>query len=494
VFVNLQSSLIQSKTSPARERAADVHALASLSPNGSPQSPKSTSLDSNSTATKRKSLADMMSLLDHRIPRDEQREPTIVEETSLQSDANLFHDTHDHDASKSNSEEKKSADDEVDAVDVGADELEHVLSLDSSDEDSTDGHAFAKTRSTDNLLPVATKERFCPQRFRNGNKSKNLYAARKSFNGALPSSSASMSALLRTNHIRTHKHKLSSKRSSVVVGSNHSSDGALKNRNATQKKTAHRFTVNYSRSATLKRQTHGSSRSAKGRSSTKNGHGGHGGRERDRERNNGARVFDPSHVFLSKSNRVAINVGGLQFVTTSNTISADQSSMLSAMFSGRFKIERDETGAVFIDRDPTHFRHILNFLRDGIEYLKHGGLLQQPDAIVNELLQEAKFYNIRPLVDYIQLQQTRKNKKNGDELTHEKQYKLVTNIGIDEFEDVFNKFTGSAGYDFEEWLFVSPYKTSRSNSSAPTFTMLFSKKLSRAEVRLLDRLTSIDFQ
>merc|ERR1712154_284746 len=205
-------------------------------------------------------------------------------------------------------------------------------------------------------------------------------------------------------------------------------------------------------------------------------------------------VFNPEHVYLSKNNRIIINVGGSLYETTSNTLSADQSSMLSAMFSGRFEIERDENGSIFIDRDPTHFRHVLNFLRDCTEYLKHGGLLQQSDAIINELLQEAKFYNIRPLVDYIQLQQTRKNKKKGDELTHEKQYKLVTNIGIDSFEEVFNKYTGSAGYDFEEWMFVSPYKTSRNSTSAPSFIMLFSKKLSRAEVRLLDRLTNIDFQ
>lgn len=120
--------------------------------------------------------------------------------------------------------------------------------------------------------------------------------------------------------------------------------------------------------------------------------------------------------------------------------------------------------------------------------------MQQSDAIIMELLQEAKFYNIRPLVDYIQLQQTRKNKKKGDELTHEKQYKLVTNIGLDQMEDIFNKYTGSAGYDFEEWLFVSPIKMGRNNVTSPFFTMLFSKKLSRAEVRLLDRLTNIDFQ
>jgi len=212
------------------------------------------------------------------------------------------------------------------------------------------------------------------------------------------------------------------------------------------------------------------------------------------DRSGRAPVFNPEHVLLRSNNRVSINVGGNRFQTTLNTLVADQSSMLSAMFSGRFKLEQDENGAIFIDRDPTHFRHILNFLRDGIEYLKHGGLLQQPEAIVNELLQEAKFYNIRPLVDYIQLQQTRKNKKRGDELTHEKQYKLIAHIKLEELEAVFNKYTGSAGYDFEEWLYVSPWKTSRSSTTAPFFVMLFSKKLSRAEVRLLDRLTNIDFQ
>jgi len=230
-----------------------------------------------------------------------------------------------------------------------------------------------------------------------------------------------------------------------------------------------------------------------------NQHRGHGNGYRGKQRSsmfNASKppVFNPDHVLLGSNNRVSINVGGNRFQTTLNTLAADQSSMLSAMFSGRFKLEQDDNGSIFIDRDPTHFRHILNFLRDGIEYLKHGGLLQQPEAIVNELLQEAKYYNIRPLVDYIQLQQTRKNKKRGDELTHEKQYKLIGHVRLEDLENVFNKYTGSAGYDFEEWLYVSPWKTSRNNTTTPFVVMLFSKKLSRAEVRLLDRLTNADFQ
>lgn len=85
----------------------------------------------------------------------------------------------------------------------------------------------------------------------------------------------------------------------------------------------------------------------------------------------------------------------------------------------------------------------------------------------------------------------RRNKKKGDELTHEKQYKLVTDVKMDKFEDTFNRVTGNDGFDFENWLFIPPYKTARNNYTQSKLHMLFSKKLSCAEVRLLDRLTNI---
>ncbi|NYT47305.1 MAG: hypothetical protein H0A75_06710 [Candidatus Methanofishera endochildressiae] len=34
------------------------------------------------------------------------------------------------------------------------------------------------------------------------------------------------------------------------------------------------------------------------------------------------------------------------------------------MFSGRYPIQKGKDGNYFIDRDGTHFNHILNFLRD----------------------------------------------------------------------------------------------------------------------------------
>eukprot|EP00494_Astrolonche_serrata_P012518 UN12622 len=55
----------------------------------------------------------------------------------------------------------------------------------------------------------------------------------------------------------------------------------------------------------------------------------------------------------------------------------------------------------FIDRDPTHFRHILNFLREGKSYLTKTGILDGPDGILYELKTEAEFYQIKSLMKAI---------------------------------------------------------------------------------------------
>ena len=63
-------------------------------------------------------------------------------------------------------------------------------------------------------------------------------------------------------------------------------------------------------------------------------------------------------------------------------------SMLHAMFSGRFDSKPAEDGSYFIDRDGTHFRYILNYLRTG-------QLVVPEDKIVRrELLNEAEFYRV----------------------------------------------------------------------------------------------------
>lgn len=91
---------------------------------------------------------------------------------------------------------------------------------------------------------------------------------------------------------------------------------------------------------------------------------------------------------------IPLNVGGHTFVTTLSTLTRDNNSMLAAMFSGRHQLDTDSEGRYFIDRDGTHFKHILNFLRDSN---------QLPSAeIALEVYQEAKFYQIEGLIDILE--------------------------------------------------------------------------------------------
>jgi len=69
-----------------------------------------------------------------------------------------------------------------------------------------------------------------------------------------------------------------------------------------------------------------------------------------------------------------------------------QGSMLHAMFSGRFDTKPSEDGSYFIDRDGTHFRHILNYLRSGQLTVPDDKILRR------ELLAEAEFYQVEGII------------------------------------------------------------------------------------------------
>ncbi|KAM7500008.1 hypothetical protein LguiA_024422 [Lonicera macranthoides] len=93
---------------------------------------------------------------------------------------------------------------------------------------------------------------------------------------------------------------------------------------------------------------------------------------------------------------VRLNVGGKKFCTTVDTLTQrEPDSMLAAMFSGRHTVFKDsEKGYIFVDRDGKHFRHILNWLRDGeVPTLK--------DTEYSELLREAEYYQLLGLIDGI---------------------------------------------------------------------------------------------
>ncbi|KAL0819543.1 hypothetical protein ABMA28_007639 [Loxostege sticticalis] len=60
---------------------------------------------------------------------------------------------------------------------------------------------------------------------------------------------------------------------------------------------------------------------------------------------------------------VNLNVGGTRFSTSWHTLTWVPDTFFTALLSGRIPTVRDETGAIFIDRDPQLFGLILNFLR-----------------------------------------------------------------------------------------------------------------------------------
>ena len=98
--------------------------------------------------------------------------------------------------------------------------------------------------------------------------------------------------------------------------------------------------------------------------------------------------------------RVKLDVGGHTFTTSVSTLTRDPNSMLAAMFSGRHEVKHEKDGTVFIDRDGTHFRYILNYLRDGAT---EGSLPEEQQAL-KELLNEAVYFQITALVAAIEEQ------------------------------------------------------------------------------------------
>ena len=92
----------------------------------------------------------------------------------------------------------------------------------------------------------------------------------------------------------------------------------------------------------------------------------------------------PSRAMQSKTKAITLNVGGTEFLTAASTLRRER--FFSAL------LDYHEDGEpIFVDRDPTHFRHILNFLRTGV-----------PTAPLDstarcELVIEAQFYGCAAL-------------------------------------------------------------------------------------------------
>lgn len=89
---------------------------------------------------------------------------------------------------------------------------------------------------------------------------------------------------------------------------------------------------------------------------------------------------------------IKLDIGGYIYKTTKTTLTKYKNTYFSGLFSGKYKIIEQEDGSIFIDRDGSHFKTLLNFMRSG-------RIVMPSDPIkLKEILIEAEFYCLK---DYI---------------------------------------------------------------------------------------------
>ncbi|CAI9728954.1 POZ domain-containing KCTD5-like [Octopus vulgaris] len=142
-----------------------------------------------------------------------------------------------------------------------------------------------------------------------------------------------------------------------------------------------------------------------------------------------------------KNEWVKLNVGGTIFMTTRTTLCRDQKSFLYRLIQDEpdLNSDKDDIGAFLIDRDPTYFGPILN-------YLRHGKLVINKDLAEEGVLEEAEFYNITPLIKLVKEKITERNAKQDQ--THMKNVYRVLQCSEEELTQMVS--TMSDGWKFEQ--------------------------------------------
>ena len=93
-------------------------------------------------------------------------------------------------------------------------------------------------------------------------------------------------------------------------------------------------------------------------------------------------------------------MGGQRFHSRRSTLSREPDSMLAALFSGRFMVDKEEDGTIFIDRDPELFRKVLAYLRD-----EEGGVeVPEEEGERWALKREVEFYGLSAMKEKLEKQ------------------------------------------------------------------------------------------
>lgn len=117
---------------------------------------------------------------------------------------------------------------------------------------------------------------------------------------------------------------------------------------------------------------------------------------------------------------ITLNVGGQQYQVSQEKLLLLDNTYFTLMFD----INEEISGAYFIDRGYEQFGYILKYIRDKKINIRN---LNYDEA--NNLLDEAKFYNIQPLINLIENQIKDHGKRDDID---------VKNIKLKKAEDKFN--------------------------------------------------------
>ena len=102
-----------------------------------------------------------------------------------------------------------------------------------------------------------------------------------------------------------------------------------------------------------------------------------------------------------------LQVGERRFTTNEQTL-VDGSSYFEALLSGSWKDEKQEDGSLFVDRDGDIFAYILGFLRSSKFPLFYDDVAGFDHDKYVQLLEEARYFGIDKLVEWIKIRQYEK--------------------------------------------------------------------------------------
>ncbi|XP_069761311.1 BTB/POZ domain-containing protein KCTD5-like isoform X3 [Narcine bancroftii] len=168
---------------------------------------------------------------------------------------------------------------------------------------------------------------------------------------------------------------------------------------------------------------------------------------------------------------VRLNVGGTRFLSTRQTLCRDPKSFLYRLCQADPDLDsdKDDTGAYLIDRDPTYFGPILN-------YLRHGKLVINKDLAEEGVLEEAEFYNITSLIKLVK-DRIRERDTKTSQIPMKHVYRVLQ---CQEEELTQMVSTMSDGWKFEQLVSISsPYGYGRDHQSE--FLLIVSREVKGEE-------------